>query len=251
MKLRCGDGVDWDAIALEDQAGDPVVYRVDLRWNRLTYTGTVTAAPTRPDVLGSMDGVTFEAEAHAVRFPCGLLHYETIPDPTPSAGRATCAIRVREETEQPASTRRCAGEGLRQRHRGRRDGDGENEAVVRTRGRRSRIPSTTAWTGRSWRPAGHRAEEGGRTGADLGAVRGEAADHGAVTAAGPGGVGSVGAEDRLLSTRNRFGCWSSAAGSCFWGAWTATPGRNTGFSDAGARRGREGSRRIPPPIFSF
>lgn len=139
LKLRCGDGVDWDAVALEDQVGDPVVYRVDLRWNRLTLEGTVTAcADTGQTVLGSMMDVTFEAET-APLFGLPVVYYTTedyYPDPyaQPAGQSYLCSFRVREETEQPGVyetlllVKDCVNGTVADV-----DGDGENEAVVRTR----------------------------------------------------------------------------------------------------------------------
>ena len=51
LKLRCGDTVDFDSIVV----GEEVVYLLECRWNRLTYTGTVTSCtPTNMLAIGSM-----------------------------------------------------------------------------------------------------------------------------------------------------------------------------------------------------
>ena len=41
LQLRCGPEVDYDAIRLRDDRGDPLVYRLDCRWDRRTCRGTV------------------------------------------------------------------------------------------------------------------------------------------------------------------------------------------------------------------
>ena len=139
LKLRCGSGVDCDAIALEDQAGDPVVYRVELRWNRLTLEGTVTACTdTGMTSLGSMMDVTFEAES-APLFGVTAAYYTTedyYPDPyaEPAGQSYLCNFRVTAETEKPGVyetlllVKDCVNGTVADV-----DGDGENEAVVRTR----------------------------------------------------------------------------------------------------------------------
>ena len=139
LKLRCGDGVDFDAIVLEDQVGDPMIYRVELRWNRLTLEGTVTAcADTGRTSLGSMMDVTFEAET-APLFGLPEVYYTTedyYPDPyaQPSGQSYLCSFRVTAEAEQPGVyktlllVKDCVNGTVADV-----DGDGENEAVVRTR----------------------------------------------------------------------------------------------------------------------
>lgn len=139
LKLRCGGDVDYDAIALEDQAGDPVVYRVELRWNRLTLEGTVTAcADTGQTVLGTMMTVTFEAQ-EAPLFDVPTAYYTTedyYPDPyaQPAGQGYLCNFRVRAETEEPGVyqtlllVKDCVNGTVADV-----DGDGENEAVIRTR----------------------------------------------------------------------------------------------------------------------
>ncbi len=60
LRLKCGAGVDFDGI---DPANEPI-YRLDCRWNRRTYEGTVSACePTGHISLGSMMDVTFEVES--------------------------------------------------------------------------------------------------------------------------------------------------------------------------------------------
>lgn len=55
LKLQCGGGVDLDEIPLKDEGGDPVLYRLTCRWNRLTRTGRATACePTRRTAIGRL-----------------------------------------------------------------------------------------------------------------------------------------------------------------------------------------------------
>ncbi len=43
LRLKCGNGVDFDSIELTDDNGYNLVYRLDCRWNQKTYEGTVSA----------------------------------------------------------------------------------------------------------------------------------------------------------------------------------------------------------------
>ena len=57
LRLRCVGDVDFGGITLEDEFGREVVYDLDCRWNRLTYTGTVShCAPSGSVVLGHLEG---------------------------------------------------------------------------------------------------------------------------------------------------------------------------------------------------
>ncbi len=62
LHLKCGEGVDFDSITLEDEHGDKRSYRMDCRWNQRTYEGTVSACQFSGVLLGSMMDVTFETE---------------------------------------------------------------------------------------------------------------------------------------------------------------------------------------------
>ena len=58
LKLKCGSGVDFSGVTADEQ-----IYRLDCRWNRRTYRGTVTAfRPKETASLGGLMDVTFEAE---------------------------------------------------------------------------------------------------------------------------------------------------------------------------------------------
>ena len=64
LRLKCGDGVDFDGIEQVDRGGDPLVYRMDCQWNRRTYEGSVhTCEPTGSIVLGGVMDMTFEVES--------------------------------------------------------------------------------------------------------------------------------------------------------------------------------------------
>lgn len=57
LRLRCGDGVDFDAIELTDHGGYGLVYRLNCRWNRKTYEGTVSSCEMTDMIVlgGRMD----------------------------------------------------------------------------------------------------------------------------------------------------------------------------------------------------
>ena len=55
LRLRCGSGVDFDSIALENEHGNELDYRMDCQWNRQTYEGTVSSCEaTGSIILGGM-----------------------------------------------------------------------------------------------------------------------------------------------------------------------------------------------------
>lgn len=64
IRLKCGEGVDFDGIEQTDKGGDPFVYRMDCQWNQRTYEGSVnTCEPTGSVILGGVMDVTFEVES--------------------------------------------------------------------------------------------------------------------------------------------------------------------------------------------
>lgn len=63
LRLKCGEGVDFNGITLKSEWGDERTYRMDCRWNRRTYEGTVSACRFSGEVLGGMMDVTFEVES--------------------------------------------------------------------------------------------------------------------------------------------------------------------------------------------
>lgn len=64
LQLKCGAGVDFDGVELTDKGGDPIEYRLDCRWNRRTYEGTVASCEATGRIsLGGMMDVQFEVES--------------------------------------------------------------------------------------------------------------------------------------------------------------------------------------------
>ncbi len=63
LRLKCGADVDFNSITLESEHGDERSYRMDCRWNRRTYEGTVSSCEaTGSIILGGMMDVQFEVE---------------------------------------------------------------------------------------------------------------------------------------------------------------------------------------------
>ena len=62
LKLRCGDGVDFDAIQLTNEWGEENSFRMSFRWNRWTRRGVVTECEPDGVHLGGLMDVTFEAD---------------------------------------------------------------------------------------------------------------------------------------------------------------------------------------------
>lgn len=85
LRLKCEDGVDFDAIELTNtQLGGELIYQLDCRWNRKTYEGTVHACEeTGHRNLGGLMDVTFET-ARAPLFGYSQVYYtaeDYYPDP--------------------------------------------------------------------------------------------------------------------------------------------------------------------------
>ena len=60
LKLKCGPGVDFDAITPVDDRGDHPQYRLNCRWNQKTYTGAVShCEPTGKISLGGLEDTMF------------------------------------------------------------------------------------------------------------------------------------------------------------------------------------------------
>ena len=63
LRLKCGADVDFNSITLESEHGDERSYRMDCRWNRRTYEGSVSSCEaTGSIILGGMMDVQFEVE---------------------------------------------------------------------------------------------------------------------------------------------------------------------------------------------
>lgn len=55
LRLKCGRNVDFDALPLTNEWGDKLICRLDCRWNRRTYQGTVSSCKaTDSHILGGM-----------------------------------------------------------------------------------------------------------------------------------------------------------------------------------------------------
>ena len=84
LRLKCGADVDFNNITLESEHGDELDYRMDCRWNRRTYEGTVSSCEaTGSIVLGGMMDVQFEVESSPL-FWYDEVHYTSedyYPDP--------------------------------------------------------------------------------------------------------------------------------------------------------------------------
>lgn len=62
LRLKCGNGVDFNSVVLEDERGDTPNYRMNCRWNRRTYEGTVSTCQFLGIILGGMMDASFETE---------------------------------------------------------------------------------------------------------------------------------------------------------------------------------------------
>ena len=63
LRLKCGKGVDFDGITQENKRNDGQTYRMDCRWNRRTYEGTVSVCALSGESLGGLMNTQFEAES--------------------------------------------------------------------------------------------------------------------------------------------------------------------------------------------
>ena len=139
LQLRCGSDVDFDGIALDDGLR-PLVYEVKARWNRLTYKGTATACTTDGTIiLGSpMDQDPYWERA--TLFGTAVFYATDDYYPNPYAASDVreflCDFYVKEKKagEFPSdSPTLLLVEDCIDGIVADVDGDGENEAVVRTR----------------------------------------------------------------------------------------------------------------------
>ena len=140
LKLKCGSGVDFDAIPLENEWGDPISYRMDCRWNRLTHTGVVTSCTdTGMYVLGGLMDVTFSSSYFnfVLGYPCLQYNSENYyPDPyaEPRGHVYLCDYRFWVEDPNDGTEETILTvEDCLNATAGDTDGDGENELIIRTR----------------------------------------------------------------------------------------------------------------------
>lgn len=141
LRLKCGEGVDFDGIQLKNQWGDELTYRMDCRWNRRTFEGSVTGCQFFGTSLGDMMDVTFETET------APLFWYDEVcwvpenyyPDPYAQPQAFLCDYRFWTETwdnetaqwkdwEHVLLVEDCISAAVEDVDR-----DGHNEVVVRTR----------------------------------------------------------------------------------------------------------------------
>jgi len=143
LRLKCGADVDFDSITLESEHGDERSYRMDCRWNRRTYEGTVSACQFSGEVLGGIMDVTFETEKDQL-FWYDQVRYtreNVYPDPfgEPRGAVFLCDYRFWtgkrdngafewEDGETVLLVEDCLNAAVADI-----DGDGHNEVVARTR----------------------------------------------------------------------------------------------------------------------
>ena len=57
LKLKCGDGIDFDGLTLQNDFREPNVFRIDCRWNKRTYVGTVRSCEVTDRILLGLSGM--------------------------------------------------------------------------------------------------------------------------------------------------------------------------------------------------
>ena len=145
IQLKCGSGVDFDSLHLEDDYGDPLYFRIDCRWNRNTYQGTARSCePTGGSMLATYMDVRFEFD-EAPLFGYPVVYYRDerrYPDPYATENRGRIYLRYfrfwtgtwNDKTFEFENERHllwvknCMSLTVADA-----DQDGENEIVVRTR----------------------------------------------------------------------------------------------------------------------
>ena len=85
LKLKCGDGIDFDGLTLQNDFREPNVFRIDCRWNKRTYVGTVRSCEVTDrivlglaDMVGSMMGLDTIAETGDQLFGYDCVFFEYI-----------------------------------------------------------------------------------------------------------------------------------------------------------------------------
>lgn len=145
LRLKCGAGVDFDGIAQTDERGNELFYRLDCRWNRKTYKGTVNACEeTGMYSLGGLMDADFEVEGVPFLFGEPVVFYTSenyYPDPygEPRGRVYLCDFRffkgvlneksgVWTKEEELLFIEDCMNIAVADF-----DGDGEQEVIARTR----------------------------------------------------------------------------------------------------------------------
>lgn len=83
LRLKCGEGVDFNSIQPRNEWGEKNIYKLNCRWNRRTYEGTVSACEFFGSSLGGMMDVQYEVETSPL-FWYDEVHYTSedyYPDP--------------------------------------------------------------------------------------------------------------------------------------------------------------------------
>lgn len=83
LRLKCGENIDFDSIQLKNERGEELTYRMDCRWNKRTFEGSVTGCQFFGTSLGGLMDATYETES-APLFWYDVVHYvpeKYYPDP--------------------------------------------------------------------------------------------------------------------------------------------------------------------------
>lgn len=90
IQLKCGGGVDFDSLRLENDDGEALYFRIDCRWNRNTYQGTARSCePTGGSLLSTYMDAQFEFN-EAPLFGHSVVYYQDksrYPDPYAAENR--------------------------------------------------------------------------------------------------------------------------------------------------------------------
>lgn len=96
LKLKCEDGIDFDGLTLQNDFREPDVFRMDCRWNRRTYVGTIRSCEVTDRIVlglagmvGSMMGLDTIAETGDQLFGYDCVFFEYInayPNPNGQGG---------------------------------------------------------------------------------------------------------------------------------------------------------------------
>ena len=136
LKLKCENGTELDDIQVENEWGEPQVFQISYRYNRLTHEGIVTALEGTGSFSmgGIMDAQFDEGEGPMFGLPMVYRTSENYyPNPYGEGylGDYTCWVMLDEETWETADILRvkdCVSATPWDA-----DGDGIDELVVRTR----------------------------------------------------------------------------------------------------------------------
>lgn len=143
LRLKCGNNVDFDSITQKNERGEILHYRMDCRWDKRTYEGTLSSCQFYGISLGGMMDATFETE-NAPLFWYDEVYYTPenyYPDPyaEPRGQMFLCDYRfwtgkwnqetfTWEDKQQVLLIEDCISAAVADIDR-----DGHNEVVVRTR----------------------------------------------------------------------------------------------------------------------